>query len=109
MATVTERTTWMQFLLMKATDRRAKAKSAALGASRVRAWLAMLGRLTLTLAGFGFLTWGMFTWHITAGLITAGMSCFVLAWLTKEESQIDNGATRGPREHTDVHGYTTYR
>lgn len=109
MATVTESTSVLQFLLMKVTKPRSKTKNAALGMTRVRAWIAMLVRLTLTLAGFGFLTWGMFTWHIIAGLITAGLSCFVLAWLTKSEPQADNGDGRGLREHTDVHGYTTYR
>lgn len=110
MATITESTSVWRFLLVKADRARSRRKSRALATSRVGVWVQFFTRLVLTLAGFGFLTWGMFTWHIIAGLITAGLSCFVLSWLAAPESQSDNGSpVRGVREYTDQHGYTTYR
>lgn len=91
MATITDTTPLWQILLFKATQSKTKRRNPALGMNRVRVWVVSLARLVLTLSGFGFLTWGMFTWDIVAGLITAGLSCFVLSWLTgSEESQLDN-------------------
>lgn len=64
------------------------AKSARRKAARVRVsaaggglWLYALSKLVLHLAGFSLLTFAGFSFNMPAGLITAGVSCFVLSWL----------------------------
>lgn len=54
--------------------------------SRVPALLAFwysLSKLVLHVAGFSLLTWAGFSFNMPAGLITAGLSCFVLSWLQR--------------------------
>lgn len=43
--------------------------------------LGKLSKLLLTLGGFACLTMAGFTFSMIAGLIVAGVSCFLLAWL----------------------------
>jgi|SRR5688500_8130664 len=106
MTSLTDNPTFTQFLLFKASQAKRKDKRASVAIPRTFAWVHSLVRVLLTLGGFGFLTWGMFTWHIVAGLITAGISCFVLSWLTKPDvPQMDNGI---PQAHEDRYGYTSY-
>jgi len=37
-------------------------------------------KLTLEIAGFGWLTFAGFQWDTIAGLVVAGLSCFALSW-----------------------------
>jgi len=43
-------------------------------------------RLVTQLAGFLFLTWAGFSFNMQAGLIVAGISCFVFSWLITRET-----------------------
>ncbi len=80
------------FLAMKLTNRIAKARrsEASESMNRVRAGLQFIVRLVAHLAGFSLLTWAGFTWNMTAGLIVAGISCFVFAWLVNDSSTSDH-------------------
>ena len=72
-----------QFLLWKlnkAMTRRERAKERE--GTYTRTWIGVTIRLMMHLAGFGCLTFAGFTVSITAGLVVAGISCFVLSWLS---------------------------
>lgn len=56
---------------------RRKAKEA-----HASAWFQTVTRLVLHLAGFGCLTYAGFIWHPVAGFVVAGLSCFLLSWVT---------------------------
>lgn len=49
--------------------------------STVNAVLVATVRLLLHVAGFGLLTLAGFQWNIIAGLVVAGLSCFVMSTL----------------------------
>lgn len=70
-----------QFLVYKLGKALAK-KERARDATRTHTWVQTTIRLILQLAGFACLTYAGFVWHIVAGLVVAGISCFVLSWLT---------------------------
>lgn len=44
-------------------------------------------RLLLHIAGFSCLTYAGFQWNITAGMIVAGLSCFIFSWLFASGSE----------------------
>jgi len=46
------------------------------------AWFQTVTRLVMHLAGFSCLTYAGFIWHPAAGFVAAGISCFLLSWLT---------------------------
>jgi len=50
-------------------------------ATNALSWMQATIRIVLQLSGFGFLTYAGFQWSTIAGLVIAGMSCFVLSWL----------------------------
>jgi hypothetical protein len=65
--------------------------------NRARVWLLSFTKLVMHLAGFGCLTLAGFSWNMTAGLITAGMSFFVLSWLvTGNSSTSDQHDSQAP-------------
>lgn len=51
-------------------------------AARAHTWFQSVIRLVMHLAGFGCLTYAGFIWHPAAGFVVAGLSCFMLSWLT---------------------------
>ena len=66
---------YLAMRLAKAVSKRKERQSTA------RPWITTIVRLALHIAGFSLLTWAGFTWNMPAGLITAGISCFVLSHL----------------------------
>lgn len=76
------------FVAMKLANRvtAARRKEASHAMNRARTWVQSLVRLMAHLAGFSLLTWAGFTWNMTAGLIVAGASCFIFAWLLNDSS-----------------------
>lgn len=56
---------------------------------RVSAFFNSLVRLVLHIAGFGLLTFAGFQWDIIAGLIIAGVSCFIFSTLFTSTSSND--------------------
>jgi hypothetical protein len=85
-----------QFLfwkLGKALSKRDKAKTRE--GTRAYTWVQVIVRLMAQLAGLGSLTLAGFTVNITAGLIVAGISFFILSWLsTGQPSTKDSDNTR---------------
>jgi hypothetical protein len=73
-------------LARKRTDRR----------NLPRTWIQTTVRLVLHLAGFSLLTMAGFQWNMLAGLIVAGISCFVLSTLL---------TTANPTEDQQPTGY----
>lgn len=69
------------FLGMKLANTIAKRKRATEVSTRAVGIAQSIVRVLLTVAGFSCLTYAGFTWNMTAGLIVAGISAFVLAWL----------------------------
>ncbi len=70
---------WLQAKLYKSlTENKAKK---ARGAIRINTVLNATIRVVLHLAGFGLLTMAGFTLNMLAGLIVAGVSCFVMSTL----------------------------
>ncbi len=79
------------YLTMKLTNRVSRAKArdrAQITTNPVRTFVQATVSIVLHLAGFGALTFAGFTWNMTAGLIVAGMSCFVLAWLMNSSTNV---------------------
>lgn len=75
--------TFIQFLLWKAGKRVSqRERSKAREGSPALTWIGTTIRLMMHLAGFGCLTFAGFTVSMTAGLIVAGFSFFVLSWLS---------------------------
>lgn len=72
----------LQFLLWKATNAAAQRRDRRRTAATALTGIQAIIRLVLTVAGFSLLTWAGFSWNMTAGLVVAGLSCFILAWLT---------------------------
>lgn len=70
-----------QFLFWKVGKALAK-RERAKEATHAHTWVQAFVRLMTHLAGLGCLTWAGFTVSITAGLIVAGFSFFVLSWLS---------------------------
>lgn len=89
-----------QFLLMKLAARRAR--KAERFSYRVPAFIQASIRLMLHLAGFGCLTYAGFTWNITAGLIIAGVSFFVLSWLSNGTTSETDQPTMEVRRAPDL-------
>jgi hypothetical protein len=52
--------------------------------------LQIIVKLMLHIVGFSCLTFAGFTWSITAGLVVAGISCFVLSVLMAPDSDRPN-------------------
>lgn len=79
MATLEGNPSFTQFLawkLGKALDKRAdKAKYRAATVTQT------IIKLMLHIVGFSCLTLAAFLWSIIAGLVVAGISCFVFSWL----------------------------
>jgi len=73
---------FLVFKLGKAITKRKEAKSNV--ATRAHTWVLTTIRLIAHLAGFGCLTFAGFTVSMTAGLIVAGLSFFVLSWLSTQ-------------------------
>lgn len=82
----------IQFLFWKLGKALSKKKATA--HARTRTQFQSIIRLMLQVGGFCLLTIAGFTWHIIAGYVIAGLSCFLLSWLTTSEpnsSQNSNG------------------
>lgn len=57
--------------------------------TRARTWVQSTIRLVLHIAGFGCLTLAGFSWTITAGLIVAGLSFFVMSYLATSSTRTE--------------------
>lgn len=57
---------------------------------RVRTVLEASIRVLLHIVGFSCLTFAGFYWHVIAGLVMAGISCFLMAWLIGQTSPTPN-------------------
>lgn len=53
-------------------------------------WLQAIVRQVLHIAGFALLTWAGFQWNSIAGLVIAGLSCFVLSTLLTSRTATDD-------------------
>lgn len=73
--------TYIQMVLAKRISAR-KERS-----NRLPNILQTLTRLVLHIAGFSCLTYAGFQWNIIAGMITAGISCFIFSWLFASASE----------------------
>lgn len=74
--------TFTQFLLWKVGKRvTQRERTKEREGIRTLTWIGATIRLMMHLAGFGCLTFAGFTVNMTAGLIVAGFSFFVLSWL----------------------------
>lgn len=82
--------TMATFLSMKLANRisRSRSKELRQPMNSVRTWVNAFVRLVAHLAGFSLLTWAGFTWNMTAGLIVAGLSCFMFAWLMNDSAPV---------------------
>lgn len=78
---------FLVFRLGKAITKRQEAKSNV--ATRANTWVQSTMRLILHIAGLSSLTYAGFEWHSIAGFVTAGLSFFVLSWLTTPTT-VDN-------------------
>lgn len=85
-----------QFIAMKLASRARKRAIANEASNRVSALIKGIVRLVLHLAGFACLTFAGFTWNMAAGLVVAGISCFVLSWLNTGEDQTVSDVRRAP-------------
>lgn len=74
--------TLTQFLFWKAGKAMTKREARVREGNRAHTWIGTTIRLMMHLAGFGCLTFAGFTVSLTAGLIVAGFSFFVLSWLS---------------------------
>jgi hypothetical protein len=84
-----------QFLLWKASKVIGRKKANA--RTHTRTWVLTTIRLVMQLAGFGSLTVAGFTWNMIAGYVVAGLSCFLLSWLTTSDPEkSQNGNSPGP-------------
>lgn len=95
--TTLDNPTISQFLVFKLgkaiTNRKeAKAKSNTYAGT----WVIQLVRLVLHLSGFGCLTYAGFTVNMTAGLIVAGLSFFVLSNLSTSKPAQQPQTSRDP-------------
>jgi hypothetical protein len=77
-------------------NRRANRVSKPMNTSRVTVVLNATIRVVLHLAGFGLLTMAGFTFSMLAGLITAGLSCFVLSTLMTRNTTGESEVNRAP-------------
>lgn len=77
-------------------SKRTKAVSNANGTTRVTTVLNAIIRVVLHLAGFSLLTMAGFTFSMLAGLITAGLSCFVLSTLMTRNTTGESEVSRAP-------------
>lgn len=76
---------WGGYLALRAA--RAANRPKKRNANRARTLYQSIVRFTLHAAGFSLLTFGGFTLSMLAGLITAGLSCFVMSWLMAPAEQ----------------------
>jgi hypothetical protein len=76
-------TQFLAFKLGKFLSQRSEAK--AREATHVRAWFITTIRFVFQVGALGCLTWAGFTITMTAGLVVAGLSLFVLSWLTTSQ------------------------
>ena len=51
-------------------------------ATHAPVWFQTVTRLVMHLAGFSCLTYAGFIWNPVAGFVVAGLSCFLMSWLT---------------------------
>lgn len=77
---------WIANHLRAKTMAEKEAKKASRALSPMLAFI----RLMLHLSGFGLLTYAGFEWSTIAGLVIAGMSCFLISWLVTSPSQRPN-------------------
>jgi len=63
-------------------------------ASHAPTWFQSVIRLVMHLAGFGCLTYAGFLWHPAAGFVVAGISCFLMSWLTTGDSRSEPRAAQ---------------
>lgn len=78
--------TFGQFVTLrmaKFVGERGKAKQVA----HAGTWIQTVTRLVMHLAGFSCLTYAGFLWHPVAGFVAAGLSWFLLSWLTTGKQQ----------------------
>lgn len=68
-----------------------QSRRASIEGNRVPAEAYVFVRIMLHLAGFALLTFAGFQWNIIAGLIVAGISCFVLSTLMSGTNSDENG------------------
>jgi len=87
MATVEGNPSILQFFawkIGKALDTKARKEK------RVRSFVEASIRVLLHVVGFSCLTIAGFYWHVIAGLVVAGISCFVMAELLTQSDQPPN-------------------
>lgn len=63
-------------------------------ATHAGAWVQLVVKLVMHLAGFASLTYAGFLWHPIAGFVVAGLSCFLLSWLTNGKQAATSPANR---------------
>lgn len=74
--------TFGQFVTLRLAKYFAKKEKANEATNHASAWFQTVIRLVLHIAGFGCLTYAGFIWHPVAGFVAAGISCFLLSWVT---------------------------
>lgn len=82
---------WSAKLIQRRTRAHSSTRDSSLG--RTQALFISMVKATMTLAGFGCLTYAGFCWNMRAGLIIAGISFFVLSWLITNRSDDSSSNT----------------
>lgn len=72
---------WLANRLRAKTQAEKASKRQARARNNTGPWYIATIKLMLNLAGFGLLTYAGFEWSTIAGLVIAGISCFVVSWL----------------------------
>jgi len=81
--------TWRDFIAVKLTSRSRRATTM----PRVHTWYQELFKVLMHLGGFACLTVAGFSFNFPAGMIVAGMSCFVFSWLTQSNTSMNETTT----------------
>jgi len=79
-------------------------KGKAREATHAGTWIQTVTRLVMHLAGFACLTYSGFLWHPVAGFVVAGLSCFLLSWLTNGKQQSASHPANRPQPDPLTYG-----
>jgi len=88
-ATIDEAPSVTSYLAMRLIAR-LTSRSERKARTRPRTWVQATVKLVLQLAGFSCLTISAWSLNNAAGIAVAGVSCFVLAWLSNGSSTVDD-------------------
>jgi hypothetical protein len=86
--------TWRDLIAVKLANRSRTRRDAV--ATNARTWVQELVKLLMHVGGFACLTIAGFSFSFRAGMIVAGVSCFVFSWLTQSNTSMTETTTATP-------------